>query len=59
LGIVVLEPEAPALYTFDRAHLTPQSSREWTGEFLKELEPTLEKCIASPHDALQTHNESF
>jgi len=57
LGIVLLEPEEANLYTFDRTHLTPQSSREWTGEFLKELEPTLEKCIASPHDALQAHND--
>lgn len=49
-GMTVVEPVVSGLYTFDEAHLTPESSRRWTQAFLKALEPVLNQCIAT-HNA--------
>jgi len=54
LGVVLLDPKVPNLYTFDRAHLTPESSLAWTAQFLKQLDPILKKCIALPGHTPQT-----
>jgi hypothetical protein len=45
LGITVIDPDVPDLATFDRSHLTPESSAKWSREFLARLEPVLEKCV--------------
>jgi hypothetical protein len=45
LGVTLIEPQVPSLATFDRAHLTPSSSRQWTRAFLQQLEPVLQSCI--------------
>ncbi len=45
LGVTLIEPQLPGLTTFDRWHLTPSSSRQWTQAFLRELEPVLQSCI--------------
>ncbi len=48
LGIVLIDPQMPDLYTFDRTHLTPRSSAAWTSAFLQALEPTLKNCLPLP-----------
>jgi hypothetical protein len=45
LGITVIDPAVANLSTFDRSHLTPESSVRWTHQFLTELEPLLARCI--------------
>jgi hypothetical protein len=45
LGVTVINPDVPDLATFDRSHLTPESSRRWTQAFLQQLEPLLHSCI--------------
>jgi hypothetical protein len=45
LGLTVIDPDVPDLTTFDRAHLTPASSKRWTQAFLQALEPVLEHCV--------------
>ncbi len=44
LGLAVVDPLVNNLFTFDRAHLTPESSVRWTRAFLHELEPVLHRC---------------
>ena len=51
LGLTVINPEVENLYTFDKAHLTPESSVRWTQAFLRELEPVLERCMNQSHRA--------
>jgi hypothetical protein len=46
LGLTRIEPILPGLATFDRAHLTPSSSRQWSQAFLRDLEPVLRSCVA-------------
>lgn len=46
LGVTLINPEIPELHTFDRAHLTVQSSKHWTEAFLRQLEPVLQSCIS-------------
>lgn len=45
LGVTLIDPDVPDLSTFDRAHLTPQSSKRWTAAFLEALEPVLARCV--------------
>lgn len=45
LGLTVIDPAVPNLATFDRSHLTPESSVQWSRQFLAELEPLLERCV--------------
>ncbi len=49
LGLTVIEPQVDDLTTFDRAHLTPASSKRWTQAFLQALEPVLEHCVNPAH----------
>jgi hypothetical protein len=44
LGLTVIVPVVPNLSTFDRAHLTPESSLRWTRAFLLQLDPILRRC---------------
>ncbi len=46
LGVVLIAPQVPDLATFDRAHLTPDSSRRWTAAFLEKLQPVLDRCVS-------------
>jgi hypothetical protein len=46
LGLTVIVPVVPNLSTFDRSHLTPESSVQWSRQFLTRLEPVLERCIS-------------
>jgi len=46
LGLTVIQPQVSDLYTFDHAHLTPESSTHWTLAFLEQLEPVLHDCVA-------------
>jgi hypothetical protein len=45
LSLTVVDPDVANLDTFDRAHLTPESSRRWTEAFLQQLEPLLQHCL--------------
>lgn len=54
LGLTVVDPQVPNLDTFDRAHLTPESSVRWTHAFLEQLEPVLRRC--TNQDAVATAN---
>jgi hypothetical protein len=45
LGFTVIDPDVPNLSTFDRSHLTPESSAQWSRQFLARLEPVLGQCI--------------
>ena len=47
LGLTLIDPELPDMFTFDRAHLTPESALRWTKAFLSSLEPVLKRCGAS------------
>jgi hypothetical protein len=47
LGITFIDPELTDLATFDRSHLTPESSRRWTQAFLTRLAPVLRDCVPS------------
>jgi hypothetical protein len=47
LDLTELEPDVPDLFTFDHAHLTPESSKRWTREFLVQLEPVLQRCAGA------------
>ncbi len=58
LGATAIEPKLSALATFDGAHLTPSSSRQWTQSFLRELEPVLKSCITNAHPAPTTLSAS-
>jgi hypothetical protein len=51
LGVTVIDPNVGPLYTFDRAHLTPESSTRWTRAFLQELDPVIDRC---QHDRYPT-----
>jgi hypothetical protein len=55
LGLTVIEPQLPDLYTFDLAHLTPQSSVRWTRDFLENMEPLLRQCVARDATASTEH----
>ncbi|HEX2584931.1 MAG TPA: hypothetical protein VHL14_07360, partial [Steroidobacteraceae bacterium] len=46
LGLTLVDPDLKDLSTFDRSHLTPESSVRWTQAFLEKLEPVLERCNA-------------
>jgi hypothetical protein len=51
LGITLIDPNLEGLATFDRGHLTPESSKRWTQAFLEELAPVLRDCVrSSPPD---------
>jgi hypothetical protein len=45
LGATLIQPDLPQLVLFDRAHMTPASSRRWTQAFLRDLQPVLDSCI--------------
>jgi len=45
LGWTVVDPKVSGLFTFDKSHLTPESSVRWTDEFLKELDPVISRCV--------------
>ena len=45
LGFTVIDPDVPNLATFDRSHLTPDSSAQWSRQFLARLEPLLGQCV--------------
>ncbi len=45
LGLTLIDPDLPGLSTYDRTHLTPDSSRRWTQAFLRQLEPVLRSCV--------------
>jgi len=47
LGVSLVAPELPDMKTFDKSHLTPESSKRWSQAFLTGLEPILKKCDAS------------
>ena len=47
LGVSLIDPGLTDLTTFDRSHLTPDSSARWTKAFLNGLEPILQHCLAS------------
>jgi hypothetical protein len=53
LGITLVDPEVPDLYTFDAAHLSPESSIRWTNAFLRGLEPVLHRCLDGEDHALR------
>jgi hypothetical protein len=45
VGMTLIDPDVRDLATFDRAHLTPESSQRWTQAFLEELTPVLRECV--------------
>ncbi len=45
LGLTVVTPQVPELSTFDKSHLTPESSTRWTQAFLEQLNPVIERCV--------------
>jgi hypothetical protein len=58
LGLTVVAPEVSGLSTFDRSHLTPESSVRWTQEFLRELQPVLSRCLRAPYPAAVANTPS-
>jgi len=46
LGVTLIDPELKDISTFDKSHLTPESSLRWTQAFLRDLEPILRRCGA-------------
>ncbi len=58
LGATVIVPRVQGLATFDRAHLTPESSTRWSQAFLAELEPVLHECGAGD-DSTGRSNEGL
>jgi hypothetical protein len=58
LGMTLIDPDLSDLMTFDRSHLTPESSQRWTQAFLQELEHVLRDCISpSPADGEMARRE--
>ena len=51
LRLAVLDPQVQGLFTFDRAHLTPESATRWASAFLQALKPVLQRCVG-PHPAI-------
>jgi hypothetical protein len=51
LGLTVVTPQVPGLSTFDKSHLTPQSSVRWTRAFLEDLEPVISRCVRGHYPA--------
>jgi hypothetical protein len=51
LGLSVVDPVVNGLYTFDKAHLTPESSVRWTRAFLQELDPIIRRCVHDRYPA--------
>jgi len=45
LGLTVVDPQVAGLSTFDRSHLTPDSSVRWTHAFLEQLSPVISRCV--------------
>jgi hypothetical protein len=45
LGLTLIDPQLADLATFDRGHLTPESSQRWTRAFLEQLAPVLHDCV--------------
>lgn len=45
VGLTLIDPELNDLTTFDRGHLTPESSLRWTQAFLERLAPVLRDCV--------------
>jgi hypothetical protein len=52
LGLTVIEPQLNNLYTFDFAHLTPESSIRWTQAFLEDIKPVLRQCTSNSSPAV-------
>jgi hypothetical protein len=44
LGTHSLTPDLPDLSTIDGGHLNPRSAERWSGAFLEELTPQLQRC---------------
>jgi hypothetical protein len=38
-------PQVDDLHSFDGSHLLPESSERWASEFVKELDPSIDRCL--------------
>jgi len=46
LGLKLVAPEVPDLVTFDHYHLDRKSAHRWSGAFLEEAGPQIQKCLS-------------
>ncbi len=45
LGLPLVAPEIEGLTTFDGSHLDPDSAARWSGVFIEELKPHVQRCL--------------